>query len=439
MTRILLTGQCTLHWGRMEFGNLGNYAIIEPLVRELHRVFPGAEIRTTFQMTDEFCRRERVTRLPMDLYYGWRGGDLARASWEALVSAAAGRRAPGFLRTGFMDEALRSDLVVDFSGDIWGDNADLVGKHRFATGLLKDFTAQRLGGKVAMIAGSPGPFSGFVRKKLAMRVFGKFDLVTNREEISAALLRKEGFPMGRVRSLACPAFLFRAAPDGEMREIYGKERLEGGEAPKVGFILCGWNMRKGPFGRWPREDSEYDVFAEAVEFLAAELGAEVILLSHNNGFVPPPGFRVTEGRDHQVSRQLLGVLSRRGKAPGCRMLTGIYDAAQTKAIIGRLDMLVSGRIHAAVSGFTQRVPTVVLDYGHEPKAHKLRGFAKLAGMSDYIADPCNPGDVIAKIRACWENREEVRRRLEKTIPEAQRKARESFDLLARLAGSGNAA
>ena len=48
--RILLIGQCTLHWGRMEFGNLGNYYIMEPFVRNLHRVFPDAEICTTFQM-----------------------------------------------------------------------------------------------------------------------------------------------------------------------------------------------------------------------------------------------------------------------------------------------------------------------------------------------------------------------------------------------------
>ena len=40
--RILITGQCTLHWGRMEYGNLGNYAIIEPFVRELHRAVLAA-------------------------------------------------------------------------------------------------------------------------------------------------------------------------------------------------------------------------------------------------------------------------------------------------------------------------------------------------------------------------------------------------------------
>ena len=58
--RILITGQCTLHWGRLEYGNIGNYYITETSVRELRRVFPNAEIVTTFQMTGDFCRRDRI-------------------------------------------------------------------------------------------------------------------------------------------------------------------------------------------------------------------------------------------------------------------------------------------------------------------------------------------------------------------------------------------
>lgn len=28
--KVFVIGQCTLHWGRMEFGNIGNYYIVEP-------------------------------------------------------------------------------------------------------------------------------------------------------------------------------------------------------------------------------------------------------------------------------------------------------------------------------------------------------------------------------------------------------------------------
>lgn len=48
MKKILVTGLCTLHWGRLEFGNIGNYYIVEPLFRLLHKHFPNYEVLTTF-------------------------------------------------------------------------------------------------------------------------------------------------------------------------------------------------------------------------------------------------------------------------------------------------------------------------------------------------------------------------------------------------------
>ena len=74
--KIFVIGQCTLHWGRMEYGNIGNYYIVEPFFRELHRVFPKATIKTTFQMSDEFCEKEQVECVPMEEYYGWNDDDL---------------------------------------------------------------------------------------------------------------------------------------------------------------------------------------------------------------------------------------------------------------------------------------------------------------------------------------------------------------------------
>ena len=55
--KILVTGLCTLHWGRLQYGNVGNYYIVEPLFRLLHSFFPDYEVVTTFQMDDEFIKR----------------------------------------------------------------------------------------------------------------------------------------------------------------------------------------------------------------------------------------------------------------------------------------------------------------------------------------------------------------------------------------------
>lgn len=427
---ILITGQCSLHWGRMEFGNIGNYYIIEPFMRELFKVFPNASIKTTMQMSERFCKKEKVTLVPMDLYYGWTGSDLKLAQKELEI--AKGYAESGVLKeeTPYIKEVMQADLVIDFSGDIWGDNANFLGNDRFMVGLLKDRVAQLLGKKVVMLAGSPGPFSNKETLPFAQEVFKNFDLVTNREPVSIGLLEKDGFDISNTQSLACPAFLFERATGPDIEKLIEREGLTNKDKPIVGFILCGWNFETGPFDKENRDDSDYIKFAETVEYLTEELGVRVCLMSHSNGFdIPPAPFELKHGRDYVITKQLEKVLHNRAISKDFFTLNGVYDTWTTKAIINEFDMLVSGRVHAAVSGLSQSVPTVIIDYGHEPKAHKLIGFAKVAQVEEYVADPCSLADLKNKIYQCYSQKEQYEEHLNKRIPVVQKLARQNFEIL----------
>lgn len=435
--RVLLIGQCTLHIGRMEFGNIGNYYIIEPFVRELHRCLPGAEIRTTLQMSDAFCERERVTRLSMDRYYGWCEHDGMSANRELALAEEYRRTGKLARSTPYLEEVMAADLVIDFSGDIWGDNADFLGPDRFRVGLCKNRTAQLLGKPTAMLAGSPGPFGNPATSGFAREVFAGFDLVTNREPVSRRLLEHDGFDTARLVDLACPAFLFEPERGDALEAVVRNAGLTDDGRPLVGFILCGWNFTCGPFDRWPRSDAEYDHFVTAVEHIVRRLGARVCLMSHANGFrLPAPPFMLTHGRDHPIAVQLLSLLERRGLGRDVFVLDGVHGPARTKALIGRMDMLVSGRVHAAVAGLSQHVPTVLIDYGHPPKAHKIRGFAEVAGVADLVVDPADRDAMVDAIDRCWREREAIVAALEKRMPSVRAAARANFEHLASLAGRG---
>ena len=156
-------------------------------------------------------------------------------------------------------------------------------------------------------------------------------------------------------------------------------------------------------------------------------------MSHSNGFpIPPEEFKLIHGRDYPIIRQLLEVVEDRGIAGDVFSLDGVYDAWTTKAIIGNFDMLVSGRLHGAVSGLSQLVPTVLIDYGHEPRAHKLRGFARIAGEEEYLSDPGIDNDLINKIYRCWNSREEIRNRLGNRIPKVKELAKQNFKLVQQM-------
>ena len=75
---------------------------------------------------------------------------------------------------------------------------------------------------------------------------------------------------------------------------------------------------------------------------------------------------------------------------------------------------------------------MIINYGQEPKAHKLKGFAKLLDYEEYVADPNSPIDLQKKISECWENRLNIRHKLEAIIPEIQKEAKKNFELLKNL-------
>lgn len=431
---ILLIGQTTLHWGRMEYGNIGNYYIIEPFVRELHRIFPKATIKTTLQMTDDFCQKEKIIRLPMELYYSWNNEKYFDTCVNELGIATLYKNTGKLVSTTpYIKEVLDTDLVMDFSGDIWGDNADIIGKNRFLIGLIKDRVAQLLSKKTVMIAGSPGPFKNH-NNNFTKTVFKNFDFVTNREEVSSELLKNYKFNTKKVVNLACPAFLFEPEKEEKMLDIYQRNRLDDNTTQKIGFIVCGWNLKEGPYDKNQVADEELINFVKAIEFILEKDNTKVFLMSHSNGFELPPNFKLIQGRDFLYAKQLFEILKKRGitDMEKIELLDGLYSPRETKAIIGKFDMLVSGRIHGAVAALSQNIPTVIMDYGHEPKAHKLRGFARVAGVEEYLTDPSDFQNMIDTINKCWENKKKIKHDLEKQIPKVKNDAKKNFELLLNL-------
>lgn len=426
---IFLTGQCSLHWGRMEFGNIGNHYIIEPLIRELNKTFQGAKVKTTFQMSNEFCERENISVLPMELYYGW-NDDLEIALKELAIAKLFNQTNTIVSKTDFIREVLSADLVIDFSGDIWGDNADFLGPNRFLVGLIKDRVAQLLGKPTVMLAGSPGPFNNQDILVFAKEVFKNFDLVTNREPLSTILLDKHGFDTTNTYNYACPSFLFETQKDFSFSNFLTNEGIKETNRPKAGFILCGWNFTEGPFDKWPRNDNDYIQFVESIEYIINDLQMDVYLMSHSNGFpVPPEPFKLQHGRDYPIIKQLEQVLIKRGIENHLFTIDGVYSTWETKAIIGNLDFIVSGRVHGAIAGLSQAVPTVIIDYGHKPKAHKLEGFANLAGVEEFIANPATSEELIAKIKLCYKNSKHISNRLAESMRDIKKSALNQFNTL----------
>lgn len=414
--RILVTGLTTLHWGRMEYGNIGNYYILVPLFRKLHQYFKGADIATTLQLTDEFLRKENIIPLPLEYYYAWRenGIDVQVALQELAIAEIYSQTGELIETTPFINEILKSDLIINFSGDMWGDNSASMGDKRFFVDLLKFRTAQLLGKKTALFASSPGPVTEEKTLQLAKIVYRNFDAVINREGLSINILKDSGFDTSKTYSFACPAYTFDKSyyPESvDSNKICEAENITNGQK-NIGFILATYSLAGHSYSEWQREESDFNEYVELIEYIINTKHVRVLLISHSNGFEFKPDFKRIHWRDYKMISQLYEILEKRNNIDMNYLwkVDNIYYPWEMHTLIGNLDMLISGRVHGAVAGLGQSIPTLAFDYKNGPLAHKMFGFFKVIGMEDYVI-PRNDFDFIKYFNKVYNNLDEISNQL----------------------------
>lgn len=426
--KILVTGLTSSAWGGMEFQNLGNYIIVEPFFDYLRKEFPEAEIVTTIQMSDGFYARNNVRALKHERFWTY-GRKTAKETLKdaAKISLYKVFRSQRILSGALLSELKDVDLVVDFSGDIYGDNARW---NKFLEENLRLLYALLLNKPIAMLIGSPGPFSSVWRQWIAKKIMPRLRLVTNREPLSTSMLGYIGIKGDNIKSTACPSVLFQKKEITESEHSKDYNAIIHSDRSVAGVILCGWNMPVGPFNSWPREDWEFEPFIEMVDYLLEKTEHRICIMAHQNS-VDANG-NLEKGNDHRIIDKFVDLLGDRYDGDRAYKLEDLYDAGESKFIISHFDFLVSGRIHGAVQGMSQAVPTVIMDYGHEPKAHKLAGFARLYGVDDYLVRPNIKGDVVAGVSRLIENKKRVRMELEGRVPLVERWALTNFELLKKV-------
>lgn len=432
--KILVTGLTSTAWGGMEFQNLGNYIIVEPFFDYLRKEFPEAEIVTMIQMSDGFYARNNVRALKHERFWKYGTKTAKETLKDALkISLYKVFRSRKFLNGELLSELKTVDLVVDFSGDIYGDNASW---NKFLEENARLIFALMLKKPVAMVIGSPGPFSSFWRQWIAKKILPRLNLITNREPLSTWMLAYLGIAGGNIRSTACPSVLFQSKPILQSHHPQDYNAIVHSDKPVVGLILCGWNMPIGPFNRWPRDQQEFEPFIQLVDYLLEHTEHRVCVMTHQNA-VDSKG-SLQKGNDHRITEKLLELLGDRYDGNRVYTLEDLYDAAESKFIISHFDFLISGRIHGAVQGMSQAIPTVIMDYGHEPRAHKLAGFARLYEVDGYVVRPNSGAEIVSGVARLLANKEMIRKELNLRLPQVREKARENFVELRCLARSAQA-
>lgn len=336
----------------------------------------------------------------------WFTDPAPRYTWRWALQAARRRvRSDKGSNLRVLDGPLKTALAaLQVGGDNYSQPASLPLRHMAMDRYIRRVSTVPL----VLWGASVGPFVGFpylVRK--VIRHMNSFSGVFLRESQSQQYLAEHGV-VGNVHMAGDPSFLMEPEP---VADLSLGDALERGAVGLNLSPLLGRHVAGGDAQRWR------DIAVATAVAIRRKTGRPLVLVPH----VTVP---VTD--DHR----LLSDVAMRVRADGVNDVWCMgreLGAAQTKWVVGKCEVFVGARMHAAIAAISSCVPTILLAY-----SQKARGLTDAAyGVRDYCIEPSDftPEAVSAKV--CWllDRAEEVRQHLRTRVPELRAAAARMGPLL----------
>ncbi|MGB9838046.1 polysaccharide pyruvyl transferase family protein [Methanothermobacter sp.] len=158
---------------------------------------------------------------------------------------------------------------------------------------------------------------------------------------------------------------------------------------------------------------------KSVEFFLKHFDGTILLIPHVYG----------DDSDLKVLSKIYGHFD----SDRILLISDEYGPEELKFIIGCCDLFIGARMHATIASTSMFVPTVGIAYSH--KMHGIIG--EMIGLEDYVIDldDLSSEILIEKTLKAWENREEIKKHLNKVIPEVKRRALKNGELVKKLCES----
>jgi len=329
-----------------------------------------------------------MTRVVISGYYGFgNAGDEAVLAGILVTLRSHLPRADVVVLSGNPTQTRRLHGVNAVSR-ITGALCTLPGADLFISGggsLIQDVTSARsalyylgllglatvLAKATVVYAQGIGPLRrGWVRV-LARRILARTTLITVRDEDSISVLKDLGL-VRPVHLVADPAFVLAPTPASQIQDMIGSHHI-----PRIGVALRSWH-----------DDSFVDALVEGLQAARRRLGeTEIVVLA------------LHPERD-------LALCTRVARDVDGRVLAGL-PPSDLMAVVGTMDLLVGGRLHALIASVLMGVPPIGLSY--DPK---VEGFVRQIGLGRPLSlAGLRSDDLCDAVCAIWEERETLRPRL----------------------------
>jgi polysaccharide pyruvyl transferase WcaK-like protein len=255
---------------------------------------------------------------------------------------------------------------------------------------------------VFVYAVSAGPLEHASARAAVREAFEHVSAVTVRDRLSKRLLEEVGI-RAPIRLTADPALLVGADPPSD--ELLAREAIP------PGTRLIGISVREPGEAAPDLDVAHYHhLLANAADFMIHRFDATVV-------FVP------LESRVLDL-QQAHAVLARMAYPEQAVVLRHEYTVRQLVSLIGRFEFALGMRLHLLIFSAVQRVPFVPLPYGS-----KVSGFTEEFGLGIPDVGAINAGQLLSHVDRAWDERRDLRARIDGVMPCLQERARETHRLL----------
>ena len=398
------------------FANKGAEALLKTVKQELEKRIPSVEFHAIVQGSQAtaathagFLPHTERTALEFWLYH------LGRCPVPVKGCRNVARRLQAHRQIRLLHEC---DAVLDVSGYAYSDTFVA-----YPMRLAKDIVSgcHDIGISYVFLPQAWGPFTKSFSQQAIRHMAERAVLLYARDKTSLQHLRSiPDIPLGKLELAPDIVLKFRPCEIHKNLDPLEKSGLLVKEKPLVGICpnirIYRATERHGigpnnPYVRW---------MVDLCNALLTETDAHIVLFPHEIDM------RLWRKDDRHVCRFVQQALQTTERV---RVFLEPCSADTLKLLIQQLDLLVGSRFHSIIAALSLCVPTVAMGW-----SHKYQEVMNDAGVGElaFSYKAMNSGAAITSVLETWANREQVRHRLQESVPLLQRKVDDVFDRVAEI-------
>lgn len=402
--------------GSYGYGDLGDEAILDCMIRRLREEIPGVEIFVLSSNPEDTFYRHKVKS-----YYSFAGLQMElrklflKIAEHLLFANIFNSSILSFCSDKKFKQTIKilssSDLVISGGGGYLNEFFITDITARF----LELYIAHLLGKPFVIYAQTIGPFFTQKMRILANFVFQNAALITVRDKVSANFLKEIGVKRVPIIVTTDEAVLTSSADSHRIDTIMEHEKVET-SFPLIAIAPRYWmgSKLRRAYEQKPRIRNVYQtyrsVLARVADHLIEELGAHIIFIPFH---IYKPG---SKKDDRIIAKEIFSTMKHQHNAT---VITGDYSPSETMGLVQKAEMMIGTRFHSIVFAICSYRPAIGISYWF-----KIDEFMRELELADYVCDidDLEEDIILDKAIKAWAYREDISCKLKNKAIELKSRA-----------------